>query len=159
FEPLRRADVAMYVAKRAGGRRQWFRPELDERASAEARLAADLRSALDTAQFRMLYQPIVELPTGRTVAFEALLRWRHPERGLVNPADFIPVAERTGVIVELGAWILHAACAQMSEWVDADSSRAPRKVSVNVSARQLSEPGFAGTVAAALAATGLAAEY
>jgi diguanylate cyclase (GGDEF)-like protein len=159
FEPLRRADVAMYAAKRIGGRCEWFRPELDEQASAEARLAADLRSALDTAQFRMLYQPIVELPAGRTVAVEALVRWEHPERGLVNPADFIPVAERTGVIVELGAWILQAACAQMREWLVTDPGCAPRKVSVNVSARQLSEPGFAGTVAATLAATGLAAGH
>jgi diguanylate cyclase (GGDEF)-like protein len=159
FEPLRRADVAMYAAKRSGGRCQWFRPELDERASAEARLAADLRNALDAAEFRMLYQPIVELPAGRTVAVEALVRWDHPERGLVNPADFIPVAERTGVIVELGAWILHAACAQMHEWLVTDPHRAPRKVSVNVSARQLSEPGFAATVAATLATTGLAGEY
>jgi diguanylate cyclase (GGDEF)-like protein len=159
FEPLRRADVAMYAAKRSGGRCQWFRPELDEQAGAEARLAADLRSALDTAQFRMLYQPIVELPAGRTVAVEALVRWDHPERGLVSPADFIPVAERTGVIVELGAWILHAACTQMRDWLVTDPRQAPRKVSVNVSARQLSEPGFAGTVAAALAATGLAAEH
>jgi diguanylate cyclase len=158
FEPLRRADVAMYAAKRAGGRPHWFRPELDERAGAEARVAAELRGALDTGQFRVLYQPIVELPAGRTVAVEALVRWEHPERGLISPADFIPVAERTGVIIELGAWILRAACAQMREWLVTDPDRAPRKVSVNVSARQLSEPGFAGTVAAALAATGLAAE-
>ncbi len=149
----------MYAAKRTGGRCQWFRAELDERASAEAGVAADLRSALDSDQFRLLYQPIVELPAGRTVAVEALVRWQHPERGLINPADFIPVAERTGVIVELGAWVLRTACAQMREWLVTDPRRAPRKVSVNVSARQLSEPGFAGTVAATLAATGLAPEY
>ncbi len=159
FEPLRRADVAMYAAKRAGGRSQCYHPGLDEQASTEARLAADLRVALDSAQFRMLYQPIVELPAGRTVAVEALVRWEHPERGLVSPADFIPVAERTGVIVELGAWILRSACTQMRQWLLTDPATAPGKVSVNVSARQLSEPEFAGTVAAILTSTGLAAQH
>ena len=93
-----------------------YAPELDEQASEQARLGAELRTALDAGQFRLVYQPIVALPDGRAVAVEALVRWEHPERGLVSPADFIPVAERNGLIVELGAWILRTACRQAAEW-------------------------------------------
>jgi EAL domain-containing protein (putative c-di-GMP-specific phosphodiesterase class I) len=93
------------------------------------------------------------------VAVEALIRWHHPERGLVNPADFIPVAERNGLIVELGAWILTTACAQAVTWQRTHGAAAPSRVSVNVSARQLAEPGFADVVAHTLAVTGLPAHH
>jgi diguanylate cyclase (GGDEF)-like protein/PAS domain S-box-containing protein len=157
-EVLRRADVAMYAAKAAGGGRiHGYATELDERANREARLAAELRTALDTGQFRLVYQPIVSLPDGRIVSVEALVRWEHPERGLVSPAEFIPVAEQNGLIIELGAWVLRTACAQAVTWRAVLGDAAPQRVSVNVSARQLAEPGFVELVATVLAWTGLGA--
>ena len=156
-EVLRRAGVAMYAAKQTGEPGRRWTPELDERSAEHARLGAELRAALDHDQFTLVYQPIVRLPEGRIVAVEALIRWAHPERGLISPAQFIPVAEQNGLIVELGAWILHTACARLAAWRTELGDDAPRKVSVNVSARQLARPGFAATVAATLAATGLPA--
>jgi len=155
FEVLRRADVAMYVAKGRGGRHHRYTSDLDEQADEQARIGAELRTALDTGQFRMVYQPIVELPHGRIRAVEALVRWDHPERGLVMPDLFIPTAEHNGLIVELGAWILRTACAQAARWQAEWGELAPDKISVNVSARQLAQPGFARLVAAALAESGL----
>jgi diguanylate cyclase len=155
YEVLRRADVAMYAAKRAGRHHRAYSPDLDEQASVQARVGAELRTALDTGQFRLVYQPIVALPEGRTVAVETLVRWAHPERGLVGPIDFIPVAEQNGLIVELGAWILRSACRQAAEWRAALGDVAPERVSVNVSARQLAQPGFAGLVSEALRDSGL----
>ncbi len=157
-ELLRRADLAMYAAKEAGGaRHRRYTRDLDRRAGEEAKLGAELRTALDAGQFQVVYQPIVSLPLGRTVAVEALVRWQHPQRGPVGPAEFIPVAEHNGLIVELGAWILRTACAQAAAWRRELGDAAPERMSVNVSARQLAEPGFAGLVADTLAATGLAA--
>lgn len=153
-EMLRRADVAMYAAKAAGGRRhRWYAAELDSQAGEEARLGADLRTALSAGQFHLVYQPIVELPSGDVRAVESLIRWQHPERGFVSPADFIPVAERNGLIIELGQWILRTACEQYRSW----QSRgvAPLHFGVNVSARQLAEPGFVDSVAAVLSETGV----
>jgi EAL domain-containing protein (putative c-di-GMP-specific phosphodiesterase class I) len=99
----------------------------------------------------------VELPSERVAAVEALVRWEHPARGLVSPAAFIPVAEQNGLIVELGAWILRTACAQAVAWRDDLGPIAPQRMSVNVSARQLAEPGFARVVADTLAWSGLGA--
>ncbi|MGX6606825.1 EAL domain-containing protein [Micromonosporaceae bacterium Da 78-11] len=99
----------------------------------------------------------MELPSGRVAAVEALVRWEHPERGLVSPAYFIPIAEQNGLIVELGAWILATACRRLAGWRAELGPDAPEKVSVNVSARQLARPGFAQTVAAVLADSGLPA--
>ena len=158
FELLRRADVAMYAAKEATTRQERFRPELDQRASEHAQLGAQLREAIDKGQFQLVYQPIVTLPHGQLAGVEALIRWHHPELGFMSPADFIPVAERNGQIVELGAWILLEACQQAATWLATLGAAAPGKVSVNVSARQLAEPDFAEVVAAVLAATGLPAE-
>ncbi|MFI7540518.1 putative bifunctional diguanylate cyclase/phosphodiesterase [Actinoplanes sp. NPDC049599] len=155
-EVLRRADVAMYAAKRSGGgacRRHTV--ELDDNADEQARLGAELRTALDAGQFRMVYQPIVELPHGRLRAVEALVRWDHPERGMISPDRFIPAAEHNGLIIELGEWILRTACAQAVEWLADWGTQAPSKISVNVSARQLAQPGFAAVVARTLAETGL----
>jgi diguanylate cyclase (GGDEF)-like protein len=158
-EVLRRAEVAMHAAKQTGESHKRWTPELDERTAADARLGAELRAALDQGQFRVVYQPVVRLPEGVVHAVEALVRWEHPSRGLVSPAHFIPVAEQNGLIVELGAWILRTACEQMVIWRATLGDRAPGKVSVNVSARQLARPGFAGFVAATLAAAGLPATF
>ncbi|WP_127500763.1 putative bifunctional diguanylate cyclase/phosphodiesterase [Actinoplanes solisilvae] len=156
-EMLRQAEAAMYAAKQTGEPvRQWT-PSLDERAGENVRLGAEIRAALEHGQFRVVYQPIVELPSARVVAVEALVRWEHPTRGLVSPAAFIPVAEHNGLIVELGEWILRTACHRLAGWRATLGPAAPDRVSVNVSARQLARPHFASTVAAALADSGLPA--
>ncbi len=158
WEVLRRADVAMYAAKSAGeGTSRRYDPDMDHRAGERARLGVDLRAALGTGQFRLVYQPIVSLPDGRVQSVEALVRWEHPERGFVGPAEFIPVAEENGLIVELGEWILRTACAQAVTWRDEYGDDAPKRMSVNVSARQLAEPGFSELVTEVLAWTGLGA--
>jgi diguanylate cyclase (GGDEF)-like protein len=155
-ELLRRADVAMYAAKTAGGGRwTWFDPIMDRLADEDARLAADLRQAIVRDELFLVYQPIVELPHGRLAGVEALVRWRHPEHGLVSPAEFIPLAERNGHIVELGRWVLEQAVRQTARWERELGPNAPAKVSVNVSARQLGEPGFPAEVAAVLSAAGV----
>ena len=157
-EVLRRADVAMYAAKGSGGRHRRYTPELDDQASEEAQLGVEMRAGLYTGQFRMVYQPIVELPEGRIRYVESLVRWQHPERGFVSPADFIPVAEHNGMIVELGEWILRTACAQFARWRVEYGPLAPERISVNASARQLAEPGFALLVAEVLANVGMPAQ-
>ncbi|HEX9999183.1 MAG TPA: bifunctional diguanylate cyclase/phosphodiesterase [Actinoplanes sp.] len=155
-EMLRRADVAMYAAKSAGGGRlTWFDPIMDQLADADARLGADLRQAVARDELFILYQPIVELPHGRLAGVEALVRWRHPEHGLVAPSVFIPLAERNGSIVELGRWILHQVVRQAADWEQTYGARAPEKVSVNISARQLREPGFPEEVAELLRTSGV----
>jgi diguanylate cyclase len=154
-ELLRRADVAMYAAKAAGGRRrQWFDPSMDQVADDSARLAADLRDALGNGQLFVVYQPIVELADGRPVGAEALVRWNHPVRGLVPPDEFIPLAERTGGIVELGSWVFAQVCRQAADWQQRYGDAAPEKISVNVSARQLADPSFLDMVTGTLRATG-----
>ncbi|MBL7259593.1 bifunctional diguanylate cyclase/phosphodiesterase [Actinoplanes sp. LDG1-01] len=154
-ELVRRADTARYAAKAAGGHLVTYSAELDERAEAAERLGADLRHSLEDGDFHVVYQPIVDLRDGRTVAVEALVRWTHPVRGFVSPAAFIPVAEDNGLIVELGEWIMRAACRQLADWRRDLGGAAPGYISVNVSARQLSEPGFPAVVAAVLAENGL----
>jgi diguanylate cyclase len=155
FEVLRRADVAMYAAKESGERCHRYAAELDAAAGEHARIGAELRTALDAGQFRLVYQPIVTLPDGELAGVETLVRWDHPERGFVSPADFIPVAERNGLIVELGAWILRSACLQAAQWRAEYGPDALKRISVNVSARQLAEPGLVEVVATALVASGL----
>ncbi|GAA1621281.1 putative bifunctional diguanylate cyclase/phosphodiesterase [Actinoplanes couchii] len=152
-ETLRRADVAMYAAKADGGRYRTYADDLDDAAGEEARLGADLRAGLDRGEFHLVYQPIVELPNGAVSAVESLVRWTHPERGNVPPDVFIPVAERNGLIVELGEWILRTACLQYADWWR--QGIAPERFGVNVSARQLAEPAFPHIVAAILAETGI----
>ncbi|MCO8275588.1 EAL domain-containing protein [Actinoplanes sp. TRM 88003] len=155
---LRRADVAMYEAKSQGkGRHVIYTEQMDQRTAELSRLAADLRTALDTEQLHLLYQPIVTMPDGELFGVEALVRWTHPERGPIGPGVFIPAAESTGLIVPLGAWILEQACRQAVRWQHELGDAAPRTVTVNVSARQLREAGFAGEVDTILRRTGLAA--
>ncbi|GIJ69297.1 bifunctional diguanylate cyclase/phosphodiesterase [Virgisporangium ochraceum] len=158
-ELLRRADLAMYVAKNRGrGRCVEFDQGMDVRAQEHARLAADLSAAVERNELALVYQPIVTLPHGELAGVEALVRWTHPVRGFVSPAEFIPVAERTGLIVQLGAWVLYEACTQGAAWLKELGPAAPGRISVNVSARQLIEPDFPTVVEAALLASGLPAE-
>jgi diguanylate cyclase (GGDEF)-like protein len=155
-ELLRRADLAMYAAKERGkGRHAVYDTELEQHQAADAQLGAELRRALDRGQFSLVYQPIVRLPDGAWVGVEALVRWDHPAWGHVGPDVFIPIAERTGLIVPLGDWILRTALRQAMEWIAAFGPDAPGYVGVNVSARQLCEPGLAAKVRAALADTRL----
>lgn len=153
-ELMRNADLALYRAKDDGrGRVQIFEPRLGAALQERTALARDLRKALEGKELEARYQPQVELSSERVVGFEALLRWKHPERGYVTPTEFIPVAENSTLIVDIGAWILHEACAQAYAW-SAASSRA-REVSVNVSAVQMWHGGFENDVARALEVIGL----
>ena len=155
-ELVRRADTARYAAKASGGHLVVYGPELDERAEAAERLGADLRHSLTDGDFHVVYQPIVELRDARTVAVEALVRWNHPVRGFVSPVAFIPVAEDNGLIVELREWVMRTSCRQLAAWRRELGDGAPRYISVNVSARQLSEPGFPEVVTGILTEFGLA---
>ncbi|WP_204012529.1 putative bifunctional diguanylate cyclase/phosphodiesterase [Virgisporangium aurantiacum] len=153
---LRNADLAMYGAKERGkGDYFAYVPGMTTRIVAHAELGAQLREAIDAGQLFIEYQPIVRLCDGHIVGTEALVRWRHPERGIVPPAEFIPAAEQTGLVVPLGRWVLREACAQQSRWRQTLGAAAPGSVGVNVAGRQLTEPDFVATVGAALADTGL----
>ncbi|NJC66769.1 EAL domain-containing protein [Planosporangium flavigriseum] len=153
---LRRADIAMYAAKELGKNRYvHYDADLDARAVEHAQLAADLSHALERDELHLLYQPVVDLPSGQVVGVEALVRWNHPRDGMVSPMRFIPVAERTGLIVPLGEWILRTACQQAAQWIREYGADALSRISVNVSARQLLEPTLPQTVASVLAETGL----
>ncbi len=135
---IRNADTAMYHAKDDGrGTFHFFRPQMTERVKRRLALEMGLRSALERGEFELHYQPVVQVATGRLLGAEALVRWRHPERGLVSPAEFIPVAEDIGLIVPLGAWVLREACMQAARWSRL-TGRAPF-VAVNLSARQFRE--------------------
>jgi diguanylate cyclase len=159
-ELLRNADIAMYAAKERGkGGYACYASGMDAGILKQAQLGAELRQALDSEQLHLVYQPIVRLPDGRVVGVEALLRWRHPTRGPVPPAEFIPTAERTGLIVPLGRKVLRQACRQAAEWRRAHGDAALATISVNVAARQLQEPGFVGEVAAALREAGLEPQH
>ena len=139
-ELLRDADMAMYAAKaQSRGGYQIFEPALHEAAVGRLALEADLQRGIEEGQFALRYQPILELASGRLVALEALLRWRHPERGWVAPLDFIPAAEASGQIVPIGRFVLRQACRQAVAWQARFPAR-PLRMSVNVSARQLQEP-------------------
>lgn len=148
---LKNADLALYRAK-AEGRGTWrfFETEMDARMQARRRLELDLRRALVEREFDLFYQPLVQIGTREITGFEALLRWRHPERGMVPPNEFIPLAEETGVIVPLGAWVIERACEEAAKWPEHIS------VAVNVSAVQFRTPGLVDVVTAALARWGLA---
>ena len=154
-ELLRRADLAMYAAKERGkGRHAVYDAELEQHQAADAQLGAELRQALDRNEFSLVYQPIVRLPDGKWTGMETLVRWHSPVRGFVGPDTFIPIAERTGLIVPLGDWILRTALRQAAEWSARYGADAPHEIGINVSARQLREPGFTGDVKQALHDTG-----
>jgi diguanylate cyclase (GGDEF)-like protein len=147
---LKNADLAMYAAKAAGRRtHRFFAPEMDARMKARLTLEQDLRQAMSEEAFEIHYQPLVDLHNDRIIGCEALLRWRHPERGMISPAEFIPVAEETGLINELGVWVLRRACAAAAAWPQSI------KVAVNVSPVQFRSETLALKVASALAEAGL----
>jgi diguanylate cyclase (GGDEF)-like protein/PAS domain S-box-containing protein len=152
---LREADAAMYRAKRTGhGSYALFHTDEDGGAMNRFELINELRDALERSEFVLHYQPIVDVGTRAVSCFEALLRWRHPERGILVPSDFISEAEQTGLIVPIGRWVLQEACRQVREW-ELEHDR-PVCVSVNVSARQLQERGFVEHVTSALEASDVA---
>jgi len=149
---LRNADMALYGAKADGrGTYRFFEAEMNTRMRARRELEMDLRKALVGKEFELHYQPLVNLESSDVNAFEALLRWNHPKRGLVSPADFIPVAEETGLIVPLGEWVLKSACYEAVDWPD------HIKVAVNLSPAQLNNRNLLNVVIGALAETGLPA--
>lgn len=152
---LRDADLAMYRAKAQGrARHEVFDRAMHERAMAQLKLETDLRLGLDGGAFRVFYQPVVDLESGRITAFEALLRWSHPTRGLLLPDEFMRLAEETGLIVPIGWWALEQACRQQREWRDRWGARAPARVSVNMSPPQVLGPDLPGRVEAMLSRTG-----
>ncbi|GIE81897.1 hypothetical protein Aph02nite_78470 [Actinoplanes philippinensis] len=149
-EVLRNADIAMYAAKESGKASwAWFEPRMRLDLAGSARLAGELHNGITNGELRLLYQPVYDLVTGEMHGAEALVRWHHPVRGPVSPAEFIPVAERSGLIVPLGAWVLREACAQLAHW-RRERPGAIEAVNVNVAVRQLREPGFVDEVAAVL---------
>jgi diguanylate cyclase (GGDEF)-like protein/PAS domain S-box-containing protein len=138
---IRNADSAMYRAKEVGRNSfQFYTPEMNSRALEILGMESDLRRALDRGEFLLYYQPMASVADGRIVGIEALLRWRHPERGLVTPAEFMFVLEETGLIVPVGEWVLRRVCLQIKEWERAGI--APVRVSVNLSARQFNQKDF-----------------
>ncbi|BBH70465.1 hypothetical protein ACTI_71500 [Actinoplanes sp. OR16] len=155
-EVLRNADIAMYAAKESG-KASWarFQPQMRQDVVSHARVAGELRNAILHGELRLLYQPVFDLVTGGLAGAEALVRWQHPERGFVSPAEFIPVAERSGLIVPLGSWVLREACEQLARWRAEHGDGAIEAVNVNVAVRQLREAGFVDEVAAVLSDTGL----
>jgi diguanylate cyclase (GGDEF)-like protein/PAS domain S-box-containing protein len=157
---LRHADIAMYEAKAAGkGRYSRYTAGMTALASPMARQAAELRHALHAERLELHYQPIVALPGGEVIGSEALIRWRDPERGLVPPGDFIPTAERTGLIVPIGEWVLGEACRQAVRWLADPETEALGSISVNVSARHMRDPAVVSHVTAALRDAGLPADH
>ncbi|HEX2294063.1 MAG TPA: EAL domain-containing protein [Actinomycetota bacterium] len=150
---LRDADIAMYEAKRSGkGGFQLFEVGMRLAASERLKLKADLQQAVDNGELELHYQPIVRLDDGTVSSVEALVRWRHPERGLVAPLDFIPFAEESGLIVPIGRWVLMEACRTAASW----GGESPPSVSVNVSPLRFRHSGFVEELKEALGATGLA---
>jgi diguanylate cyclase (GGDEF)-like protein len=149
-ELLRNADMALYDAKSDGrGTFRFFEPEMNTRMKVRRELEMDLRKALATEQFELHYQPLVVLETNDVNGFEALLRWNHPTRGMVSPADFIPIAEETGLIVPLGEWVLKAACNEAVNWPE------HIKVAVNLSPAQLNSRNLVSMVTSVLNETGM----
>ena len=147
---LRNADLAMYRAKSDGrGSFRFFDPGMDKAAQARRQLELDMRKALVHGDFKLNYQPIVNLETRRTASMEALLRWTHPTNGSISPAEFVPVAEETGLIVQLGEWVIRRACSDAANWPD------DVRVAVNLSPVQFTRGNIVGTVISALGASGL----
>jgi diguanylate cyclase (GGDEF)-like protein/PAS domain S-box-containing protein len=152
-ELLKKADMALYRAKADGrGAFHFFERAMDEQLQARRALELDLRRALTAGEFELFYQPLYNLGAEQVTGCEALLRWRHPDRGMVSPADFIPLAEEIGLIVPLGEWVLRTACAEAARWPD------HVRLAVNLSPAQFRDRGLVRTVVSALAASGLPAQ-
>jgi diguanylate cyclase (GGDEF)-like protein len=147
---LKNADLALYLAKSEGrGAYRFFEPEMDRRMHERRQLELDLRRAIGNGEFELYYQPILDLSTNAVGSFEALLRWHHPEREMISPGEFIPIAEETGLIVPIGEWVLRQACAEAATWPGGLG------VSVNVSPVQFKSQNLVQSVFSALAASGL----
>ncbi len=154
---LRNADLAMYVAKALGKSRYVrFETSMHDRFLQDLQMKNDLRSAVSSDEMVLHYQPIFDLHTGHIASVEALVRWNHPSRGLLPPNDFIPICEETGIIVDLGQWVLERSCRQLAEWSVAHPRKAPESISVNISGRQLLDDDIVLTVRSALISAGLA---
>ncbi|HUF50486.1 MAG TPA: EAL domain-containing protein [Longimicrobiales bacterium] len=153
---LRDADTAMYRAK-MGGRTRYevFDRMMHANAVRTLQLETDLRRALERREFRVHYQPIISLSSGRITGFEALVRWQHPTQGLVAPGEFVPLAEETGLIVSIGWWVLEEACRQMQHWLDLFPGRTAMTMSVNLSTRQFMQPDLLEQVDTVLSLSGL----
>jgi diguanylate cyclase (GGDEF)-like protein/PAS domain S-box-containing protein len=153
-ELLRDADLAMYRAKSRGrARHEIFTPQMHSRAMKLMELESALRTALERNEFRLHYQPIVDLADGRLEGFEALIRWEHPTRGLVSPGDFLPVAEESGLIVPIGEWVMREACRQAQEWSLLAGPSSQLHMSINLSGRQLMSPTLVQDITEILAET------
>jgi diguanylate cyclase (GGDEF)-like protein len=149
-EILKHADLALYCAKSSGrGTFRFFEPTLDHRMRTRRTLERDMRNALVNGELELHYQPYVDLASGHIRGFEALLRWRHPERGMLLPADFIPLAEETGVIVPIGEWVLRTACAEAATWPE------NRRIAINLSPTQFRSKELVAVVVGALASAGI----
>jgi diguanylate cyclase (GGDEF)-like protein/PAS domain S-box-containing protein len=149
---LKNADMALYRAKSEGhGLYRFFEPEMDARMQARRKLEIDLRNAIANSEFELFYQPLVDMQTEHVTGFEALIRWHHPERGMIPPLQFIPVAEESGLIVPIGDWVLRQACAEAVTWPS------DVKIAVNLSPIQFKSKGLLLSVMSALAASGLSA--
>jgi diguanylate cyclase (GGDEF)-like protein len=157
---LRAADVALYQAKRSGkARAVVFHGAMQMQAMQRLDWEMDLRQALHRQELLVHYQPQIDAERGVLVGMEALVRWRHPLRGLVSPADFIPLAEETGLIVPIGQWVLHAACRQFREWQSRFVLPPEAQLSVNLSARQIAHPSISVQIAGVLEATGMLPQH
>jgi diguanylate cyclase (GGDEF)-like protein/PAS domain S-box-containing protein len=156
---LRDAAIALTRATVSSAPYEIFDPAMRQRAITRLQFETDLRNAIDDQAFEMHYQPIIALKSGRIAGFEALLRWRHPTRGLVQPSDFIAVAEDTGMIIDIGRLTLTESCRQMAEWLARFNAAAPQVMCANVSSKQLAYPGLMSDIAATLRTTGLLAEH
>ncbi|GIF20475.1 diguanylate cyclase (GGDEF)-like protein [Actinoplanes tereljensis] len=156
---MRDADTALYAAKQRG-KANWvrFTPEMERPVVADAQLGAELRRGLENGEFHVVYQPLVDLHLNRVIGVEALVRWQHPTRGVISPIEFIPAAERTGLIVPLGRFVLRETCMQAAAWLAEFGPEVLQKAGPNVSVRQLHDPDFVNDVRAALADSGLPGE-
>jgi predicted signal transduction protein with EAL and GGDEF domain len=156
---LRDSDTAMYRAKTLGkARHELFDKAMHAQALKILQIETDLRRAVERQEFFIEYQPIVRLETGKLRGFEALVRWRHPDRGLISPADFVPIAEETGLIGQIGAWVLREACRQMNRWNLLYPTDPPLVMSVNLSGKQFAQSNLIGEVANILEETDLPAD-
>lgn len=157
---LRDADTAMYQAKAAGkGCYEVFNIRMHKQARHLLQLENDLRRALDNQEFYLQYQPIIDLRTDEIAGFEALVRWQHPKQGFISPGAFIPAAEETGLIIQLGDWILETACRQLKQWHDEQLTAEPLTMSINLSVRQFTQANLLERIETILAQTQVQAQY